>query len=562
MIRVMIGKNLSPWARCLSLLSAAGLLLIFSLGIPVYFQVLDSAVLTKGGRDAISVESLASDFLAEDKVGPTRLLWATDNNLPADSADADHLAELLKDHPSYAVTGGPSPSLQSRLSQLDWQPEGADATAVMTLLLPREHQDKIKKFLQPSPHTEANPLLGAEGLTTLSYFQPASSTAGRPWQAVVLLAAWLDEENHFPAETSITLQNLTAQALRGDVVAARLLETAYVGLSSWGKRLNWLQLVELVKRLENVRAIGDSGSIVRSYPERWAELYTAILLSDNVSALVNYIQTHQDRAWESLDMAMPLGRSAVTTLLKTQKVLHSPSPTLQALAQPFSWTHQSALLDFAIRSPQLALLIKVTAWCLSIFALFLALSVYFPKSGGRWPPMALTGSLSVLFALVLWSLIEPGLFQQNIEPLDETPLFFFDLVNRLGFNQDIIQSDVTMFDQVTIITLLVFFLMQLVVYLLCLVKVTQIKKQTLSAPLKLQLLANDETLFDLGLYVGLAGTVFSLILLALGVKEASLIAAYASTLFGILFVALLRILHLRPFRRQLIIEADGPSSHE
>ena len=119
-----------------------------------------------------------------------------------------------------------------------------------------------------------------------------------------------------------------------------------------------------------------------------------------------------------------------------------------------------------------------------------------------------------------------------------------------------------MVNQATIIMLLIFFLMQLVVYFLCLLRVVQIKKQTGQAALKLKLLANDETLFDLGLYVGLGCTVLSLILLALGVEEASLIAAYASTLFGVLFVALLKVLHLRPFRRQLIIEADGASSDE
>jgi hypothetical protein len=43
----------------------------------------------------------------------------------------------------------------------------------------------------------------------------------------------------------------------------------------------------------------------------------------------------------------------------------------------------------------------------------------------------------------------------------------------------------------------------------------------------------------------------------LGVVEASLMAAYASTLFGILTTAIIKVFHLRPLRRNLILEREG-----
>jgi hypothetical protein len=49
-------------------------------------------------------------------------------------------------------------------------------------------------------------------------------------------------------------------------------------------------------------------------------------------------------------------------------------------------------------------------------------------------------------------------------------------------------------------------------------------------------------------------------MVAIGLVEASLMAAYASTLFGILFVALLKVLHLRPYRRKLIMAAESSYS--
>jgi hypothetical protein len=96
-----------------------------------------------------------------------------------------------------------------------------------------------------------------------------------------------------------------------------------------------------------------------------------------------------------------------------------------------------------------------------------------------------------------------------------------------------------------------------VIYSFCLIKIKEVGKQPLSPDMKLKLLDNEENLFDFGLYVGLGGTVLSLILVAVGIVEASLMAAYASTLFGILFTAILKVMHLRPYRRQLILSAGA-----
>ena len=116
----------------------------------------------------------------------------------------------------------------------------------------------------------------------------------------------------------------------------------------------------------------------------------------------------------------------------------------------------------------------------------------------------------------------------------------------------------TQFSQVTFLALGVFFLIQVGIYVLCLIKLKEIQKQSLDSQLKLRLLDNEDNMFDAGLYVGLAGTVLSLVCLALGIIKPGLMAAYASTLFGIIFVSVLKILHVRPYRRQLILEEVTP----
>ena len=85
-------------------------------------------------------------------------------------------------------------------------------------------------------------------------------------------------------------------------------------------------------------------------------------------------------------------------------------------------------------------------------------------------------------------------------------------------------------------------------------RISEVRKQSGEPGLKLELLDNEDNLFDLGLYVGLGGTVLSLVLLLiLDVKQDALIGAYASTLFGSIFVAILKIFHVRPYRNQLLV---------
>ena len=114
-------------------------------------------------------------------------------------------------------------------------------------------------------------------------------------------------------------------------------------------------------------------------------------------------------------------------------------------------------------------------------------------------------------------------------------------------------------NQKSLLTLLLFFVLQGLLYIACLVKLAEIRRQKIPPRIKLRLLENEEHLFDAGLYLGFAGTIISLILVSLKIMEASLMAAYGSTSFGIIFVSIFKIFHLRPTRRRLLLESESSS---
>ena len=112
-------------------------------------------------------------------------------------------------------------------------------------------------------------------------------------------------------------------------------------------------------------------------------------------------------------------------------------------------------------------------------------------------------------------------------------------------------------DTSTLLSIALFAALQVAVYFTCLLKIREVARQPVGPLVKLKLMENEENLFDGGLYVGIAGTAAALVLQVLQLIESNLLAAYSSNLFGIMCVALVKIHHVRAFKRQLILEAQA-----
>jgi hypothetical protein len=111
-------------------------------------------------------------------------------------------------------------------------------------------------------------------------------------------------------------------------------------------------------------------------------------------------------------------------------------------------------------------------------------------------------------------------------------------------------------DPTNLITLAIFLGLQIAVYRICLRRIRQIESGPGDTNLKLRLLENEDNLFDAGLYVGIAGTATALVLQVIGLIQPSLLAAYASNLFGIAGVAIIKIFHVRSLKQRLLIPPE------
>ena len=166
---------------------------------------------------------------------------------------------------------------------------------------------------------------------------------------------------------------------------------------------------------------------------------------------------------------------------------------------------------------------------------------------------------SLAFLLVVLLLSEPFLAQESQKGEG------FSLRLHLPMTGGVVTGGIagikqTVMNPTILITLCVFFVLQALLYISCLVKLAEIRRQQVPPRMKLKLLENEDHLFDAGIYLGFVGTIVSLIIFSLGLVKFSLMAAYSSTSFGIVFVVIFKIFHLRPARRKLLLEAEAGSA--
>jgi formate/nitrite transporter FocA (FNT family) len=170
---------------------------------------------------------------------------------------------------------------------------------------------------------------------------------------------------------------------------------------------------------------------------------------------------------------------------------------------------------------------------------------------------------SLGFLLVVLLVSEPFLAQESQKTEFRFQLRLPTVGGAVPVSRPGVSSNQTFMNQEVLLTMLLFFVLQALLYVACLVKLAEIRRQRIGPRMKLKLLENEDHLFDAGLYLGFFGTIVSLILVSLGVfKQPSLMAAYSSTSFGILFVSFFKICHLRAARRKLLLEADAAQADE
>jgi hypothetical protein len=369
----------------------------------------------------------------------------------------------------------------------------------------------------------------------------------------------MEEGDMMPAFRD-SVADMAFKAVRGG--DSRPLEDVLMDMISLGQRLDWGQVADLMRHVEDANALSAITGVFRTAGSRLPVLYSCVELTGKPEAVAGYALNFSQTGLNDLAASLRYGAGGVNALLESGKQLSTSSLREEVITVAPLRSFYDATAGFAARKPGLALAIKWFLYFSSGFYLALALHFVRPAGWDAEQPTSARGVRlwrEILFAMgslvVVLLLSEPFLAQES----QKQDLPFRLHLPTLGSAAPvgITRLSPSVMNPQSLLTLLLFLVLQALIYTACLVKLAEIRRQRTPARVKLMLLENEEHLFDAGLYLGFAGTIVSLILVSLGlIKNPSLMAAYSSTAFGIIFVSIFKIFHLRPARRLILLEAE------
>ncbi len=531
------------WALVLALVAFGVGAVAWSL--PARWAAVTPEVLLAQGAGTPGMVETASGWVAGGKPGPAA--WMLAASIRAGMMGTNELSARLTGslitQPGYRVLGG-GDALLGRVTGLRVPLVTNAMLSAFDLFLPTTNRAVLRDFLSSSRLPVTQGLLRARGFAP-KQFVAVDRAGGQPLDAVLLMAATLGESESFHPDLARELAVLAAAALDGQ--PADELEEVLLDLLMVGRRLDWTSVRELLRVIPDRAALRQWTTAVRGSPEELAELFSAAVLSQRPAGVARRWSDPKDR--EGLRVALTGGSGSVRAFAEGKLPVRAARWSLQEAAP---WAARLGWLAAAARTGLmwLAGLLAATA---------LRLLLWDPNGRKRRGGDGWGGSLTLACSIALFlNLASEPIPSRN--PATTLPRV------RLLSGAETVTPPISksskkgpLMEATTIATIVLFAVIQATVYIICRRKITEIRSMAEPPGLRLRLMENEENLFDAGLYVGIAGTAAALVLQVLHLVEANLLAAYSSNLMGIVTVALIKIRHVRPIKRDLILEGSTGS---
>jgi hypothetical protein len=539
-------------------------MVVCGLLVPAHLRVVDTRVLQKAGRNTAALTDQGLTLVRQNKLGAAQLLLqaAQAEGLPDRQRLGLAITNSAMQHPRWMVWGGGDARLE-RLFGSDAHLPKTGSEPFTDFVVREENRAVVFELLRASPLPAVQELLQCRALTNTVVFSPSQSASGQALDTALAVCGLLLEGGHLSGGLSDAVFGLAGRSnLGGD---PQRLEQVLLDLMSLGQRFNWGQLVGFVGQIQDTETLRLLANLVRKSDGQLPVLFAAVQLSGKPAQVAAYLMNFSQTGVKDLGASLRFGVDGVNELLQRNRRLHSSGVGQRVAGQAPFEAFGSFAADLCWRMPRLALTMKWLLYLAGGFLLAAALHFARPAASALERPLQVRGfhvareSLFALgFLLVVLLLSEPFLAQES-----QRVEFPFRL--RLPTVGSVVPAGASgvnrsIMNQLSLLTLLLFFVLQALIYTACLVKLAEIRRQKLPSRIKLKLLENEDHLFDAGLYLGFAGTIVSLILVSLGVIQPSLMAAYSSTSFGIIFVSVFKIFHLRPERRKLLLDTEAPAT--
>jgi len=537
-------------------------MLLGGLLVPAHLRAVDAKVIERAGKKSRSLVEEGLVLLTQKQLGSAEQLLqvAKTENLKGHPSLETAVQQFARTYPALLPWGGADFSLEKLFPTAAIRQQ-AESTNFIEFVVQGPNREKLLEFLNASTVPEVRIILQGRAWTNTVLFPSAQTASGQAWESALAVGGLLLHEHRLKPGLHVALARMATEAQRGG--STQPFEQALMDLMSLAQRFNWVQLVAFVGQIDDEETLRRLAHLVQKADARLPVLFSAVQLSGNPAAVERYLMEFSQTGWKDLAGGLHFGAGGLKELLQRKLPLYSPRLRNELVGyDPFA-TLFSVVLDACWLTPWVALSLKWFCYLTGGFLLGMAFHYGKPAVSALERPLQVRGfhlAREFLFALgfllVVLLLSEPFLAQES-QKADFFPFRLQLPMAGKAVAAGIARASSSSMNQLSLLSLLLFFVLQALIYTACLIKLAEIRRQGIPSRTKLKLLENEDHLFDAGLYLGFVGTIISLILVSLGVIKPSLMAAYSSTSFGIIFVSIFKIFHLRPLRRRLLMETEA-----
>lgn len=555
------------------LCSASGVILLLAgLFVPAHYRAVDWEVLRVAGEGTSTRVSLAEDYLKAGQVGPAAVVFRAVHDSNPDGATTraaeagmEQVGERLGREEGVALWGATNAWLEAccgtaakGVARQDRGPFDV-GVPVLQWLLPAETRQSMLQQIQGSSEAAVMALLSARRLEHTVILPPVASASGQPLDAGLLLASAMVEQQRGRAGVALEWERAAMAATQGR--GSEGLESMVLDLLAAARFLDWEQLATLLDRCEDGASLHRLVAVSGGDERRWTSLYALVSASGGMKRVGDYLTKHGESGLKDLERAMGLGVGAVKELLQDGQRIHEGRWRGWVVRATGAHAASRWVVAATQRAPTLALTVRYLLWLDGLFLLILGLwwgrRIFLADANRRFQPrpdLISVGVVAVTAVLGIFLASERFLGLQPAATAGRVAAGIPVLKARVRF--ELPPAKNSLMNEKVIGMLVLFFVTQFAIYMIGLSRLRHIRGQGVSGGTKLKLLDNEESMFDAPLYLGIAGSVLALVLRLTGFGDVSLMASYSSTLFGILFCFILKVMHVRPYRQQLILESS------
>ena len=341
----------------ISIFACLGLvLLICGLLVPAHLRAVDASVIQRAGKKSRSLIDEGLALVAQQKVGPARLLAEVtqDAKVPGRNTLGLAVGNFAMTHPRLLVWGGADPVL-TNLFQNDLSLAQTGSQPFINFVVRSENRAVVLEYLGTSHLNTVEELLKCRGLTNTVLFPPAGSAAGQALDAAVALVGLLMQGDHLAPEFRETMIDLARQASHGD---PQKLEWVLFDFMSLGRRFNWTQLVSFVQDIDTPATLRQLSRLLRKHPAALPVIFSSVTLSGQPAAVSHYLMDFDESGVGDLGFGLRSGVGGLRELLqRKERVYYTGFRNWLVTYDPFGAFFYE-VLDWCWTMPLFSLVLK------------------------------------------------------------------------------------------------------------------------------------------------------------------------------------------------------------